>query len=193
MNTTRQRTVRRRIARRRFRGVGLLDSVMWIGVVVFAFVAIFGMYALVSDGQRRMQTRNLVHQVVTSVRSLYTSSVNYTGLTAAILVNSGMIAEQFVRGTAIETPYGDAVTLGGWDGGWSVGIVNDETDVCIAILSDYVDGGGFFDQLTGAANPAAVPAALVDGSATATTIVASIAAINTACASANKNIILEFR
>ena len=65
-----------------------------------------------------------MQQVVSGVHSLHTSSVNYTGLTAAPLVNAGEIPSNHVRGTSIETPYGGAVTLGGWDGGRSVGIAS---------------------------------------------------------------------
>ena len=114
-----------------------------------------------------------------------------------MLVNAGKVPENYVRGTTaaptIETPYGGAITFGGWDGGWSMGIVNSRTDACIAILSDFVDGTGFHDQITGAANLAAIPSSLVDGSATATTIIASVSAINTACSSANKNLVIEVR
>ena len=179
--------------RRRRRGVGLAETIFWMVVVVLVIGGVLGLFANIMNSQRELQTRQLVQQVIAGVQGLYTSSTNYTGLSAAVLVNAGEISAQYVRGTAINTPDGGAVTLGGWDGGWSLGVANDRTDICIAVLSDFVDGSGFFNQLTGAANPASIPATLVDGSATATTIVASIAAINTACATANRNIVLEFR
>ena len=185
--------VRARVGRRRRRGVGLVDTIFWMVVVVLVIAGTLALFAQISNSQRELQTRQLVQQVIAGVASLYTSSVNYTGLTAAVLVNAGEISTQFVRGTAINTPDGGAITLGGWDGGWSMGIANTRTDVCIAVLSDFVSGSGLFNQLTGANNPATVPASLVDASATATTIVGSIAAVNTACATANKNIVLEFR
>lgn len=179
--------------RRNRRGFALMEMVLTLIVIIFALAGVFGIYSLITQSQREMQTRQLVQHIIGGVRGLYTSSVNYTGLTAAMLVNASKVPENYVRGTAIETPFGGAVTLGGWDGGWSVGIVNTRTDTCIAVLSEFVDGTGFHDQLTGAANVAAVPSPLVDASASATTIIASVAAINTACAGANKNLVLEFR
>ncbi len=185
--------LRANVGRRRRRGVGLVETIFWMVIVVVVISGVLGLFAQIQNSQRELQTRQLVQQVIAGVSSLYTSSTDYSGLTAAMLVNAGEVSTQFVRSTAINTPDGGAVTLGGWDGGWSLGIVNTRTDICIAVLSDFVSGSGFFNQLTGAANPAAVPAALVDASATATTIVGSIAAINTACSSANRNIVLEFR
>ena len=180
-------------ARRRRRGLTIMEAVFWMGGFAILVASILGLYVVFTNNQREIQTRQLVQTIIGAVRGLYASNVNYAGLTAAVLVNAGEIPANYVRGTAIETPHGGAVTLGGWDGGWSVGIVNARTDTCIAVLSDFVEGTGFHEQVTGAANLAAIPASIVDATATATTIIGSVAAVNTACAAANKNLVLEFR
>ena len=186
-------SVRRRISRRRQRGSWLTENIYSLILYAVALLLALGLFALGYDTIRKNQTKQMVQFIIGGVRGLYASNVNYSGLSAAILVNAGEIPAQYVRGTSIETPFGGAVTLGGWDGGWSMGIANDRTDICIALLSQFVSGSGFFDQLTGVATPATVPATLVDGSATATTIVATVASVSTACAGTNRNMVLEFR
>ncbi len=182
-----------RRTRCRRRGLTIMEAVFWMGGFAILVASMLGLYVVFTNNQRELQTRQLVQTVIGAVRGLYASNVNYTGLAPAILVNAGEIPLNYVRGTAIETPYGGAVTLGGWDGGWAMGIVNTRTDACIAILSDFVSGTGFHEQVTGAANLAAVPAAITAATATATTIVGSVAAVNTACAAATKNLVIEFR
>ena len=170
---------------------------MVLGFNVIALMSIFSLYFLIAQGQREMQTRQLVHSIIGGVRGIYTSSVEYDGLSAAMLANASRVPENHVRGTTaaptIETPFGGEVKLGGWDGGWSMALVNERKETCIAIFTEFVDGTGFQVRVTGAANVASVPSPLVDGSATPTDIIDSVADINAAFAGTNKNLVLEFR
>lgn len=179
-----------RISRRGRRGVTIIEAVLWLAIVAVVVGGIMLGFATLTNNQREVQTRQLMQTVLASVRQLYAGSIDYTGLSAAVLVNAGDIPAQFVRGTAIETPDGNAVTLGGWDGGWAVALADLRNEVCVAVLQDFVNN----DQLTGVDVEAAAPATINDA-ATANTIteVANIGAVSTACTATNDSVTLEFR
>ena len=172
-------------------GATLIEAVLWLVVVAVVLGGILAVYTTVTNNQREAQTRQLVQTIIASVRSLYAGSINYTGLAASVLVAAGDIPTQWTRGTGatatIETPDGDAVTLGGWDGGWGVALAGLREEVCIAVLQDFLDN----DDLEAVDVEAAVPAAINDA-ATTGAMPATIGAISTSCI-ANQNVTLEFR
>ncbi len=174
-------------ARRARRGLTLFETALWSVVAVVAIAGIIAGFVTLQANLRESQTSQLVQTLMGSVRGLYTASINYTGISAAVLVNAGDVPARFVRGTDIQSPEGGDITLAGWDGGFAIAVETDRDGTCITILSSFLGHA----QLTGIATLATIPASITAATATVTTGHDTVAEINTACA-ANSNVVLEF-
>ena len=175
--------------RRRLRGLTIIEAVFWLGGFAVLVAGVLGLYTVFTNSQREQQTRQLVANIIGAVRGLYAASTDYSDLDAEVLVNAGEIPENFVRGTDIETPWGGVITVDGTDRAWGFTIENDRTDLCIAILSDFVAGTGYHEQVL---SGRAIGGTGVSLGNTAKGILASVGTVSGACSS-NQNIALVFR
>ncbi|MDE0114392.1 MAG: hypothetical protein OXN84_19155 [Albidovulum sp.] len=175
-------------ARRRRRGVTLTEASLWAAILVFVVVGLIGVYTAINNNLRESQTVQLTQQLLNSVRGLYSNTVNYAGLSPALLINAGDVQPQYQGATAgtIISPEDQPILLTGWNGGFVIYVQTARTGTCLAVLSAFLDNPEIAHSVTSAdLTTLAAPATFT---ATAT---ASIAAANTACA-ANESVILGF-
>ena len=183
---------------RRRRGLTIFETGLWATIFVFVVAGLITTYTTVTNNYRESQTSQLLQSIVASVRSLYTNSVDYRGLTADVLVNAGDVPAQFVRmqsGTGnIISPEERAITLAGWDGGFAVGLETERTGTCITALTAFIGNpavtaartaGSISLPSSGTNNTAANNLTRRQGSNQ------PVSRINTAC-DANENVIIEF-
>ncbi len=127
--------------RRRRRGVTILEAVLWAGILVIVIGGLVTVFQVVNNNLRENRTVQISQQVVAGVRGLYVNSRNYTGLTGAILINTGDIPSSAISGTNIISAEDATITLNGGQGWWSMHIPTTRAGTCIALLSAFQGDG----------------------------------------------------
>lgn len=184
--------------RRRLRGLSIFEVGLWVGLFVLVVVGLITVFNNIMDNFRETQTTQLVQGLVASTRAAHINSVDYRGLSADLLVNHGDVPSQYVRmrsGTGnIISPEEQPITLGGWDGGFALGLETGRIGTCIAVLSSFIGN----PTITAARAVSTVT--MPSSGTTANTAnnltlpqgtTQPVARINTAC-DTNQNVIVEF-
>lgn len=98
---------------RRRAGISLLEisGVLAIGMVVMA--SVMAMYGLVTTNQNIQATIQEVKDIQALVRNLYAVQTDYTGISAAAVIQSGKLPARMVdqSGQRIMTPMGNVIAL----------------------------------------------------------------------------------
>ncbi|MDE0305655.1 MAG: hypothetical protein OXI87_12380 [Albidovulum sp.] len=175
-------------ARRLRRGVTLTEASLWAAILVFVIVGLIGVYTAINNNLRESQTLQLTQHLLNSVRALYSNTINYAGLTPALLINASDVQPQYQGSTAgtIISPEDEPILLTGWDSGFAIYVETGRTGTCLALLSTFLDNPEVGHSVTSADLTALAAPTTFTPTATA-----SIAAANTACV-ANTNVILGF-
>ena len=182
------RMAARPFARACRRGLTIFETALWAVLLVLVVAGAIAVYTGTTSNLRESQTVQLAQNLVSSVRAIYSNTINYAGLSPALLINAGDVLPQYQGTTAgtIITPEDEPVLLTGWDGGYVMYVQTERTGTCLALLSAFLDNPAVAHSVTSAdLTTLAAPTAFT---ATAT---ASIAAANTACA-ANTNVVIGF-
>ena len=101
-----------RAAPRRWRrGFSLFGVLLAVGVGAVALIGAVGIYNNVKLGLDVSGYTRLIGGLVTGSRQLYGGTPGYTGISAANLVNAGLVPPEFVSGTTIVAPNGRTVAV----------------------------------------------------------------------------------
>jgi Tfp pilus assembly protein PilW len=99
-------------SRRTQRGQSLIEYVIYIGLAALA-IAGFVYFAFVGNSNTAVNSEsdNLTF-IVSSARKLYyNSSTGYSGVSASVLINNGVIPDTEVTGTTITSSFGTPITV----------------------------------------------------------------------------------
>jgi type II secretory pathway pseudopilin PulG len=95
------------LARRRAKGVTLLELAMYLGIAGIIAGGALASFSSSSNAQKVTDTLNMIGQVQQTARSVTQGSSDYDGLTTQIVAQSNQLPRKFVRsgGTTLTNPF----------------------------------------------------------------------------------------
>lgn len=145
---------KKRLSRRKLRGLSLVETLLVVGVIVIVLVGILVTYSTVQNNLRATQLTTQTTQLVGGLQRAYATAPSYdTGDLVAVLDGGGDIPTRARRvdssGTVtIENPYGGAVTVVGDGAQSAVVTLNDiPQTACERFLEAFIGLGATTSDL----------------------------------------------
>jgi len=98
-------------ARRRAKGVTLLELAMYLGIAGIIAGGVMTYYSSSSNAQRVTDSLSMLGSVQQTVRAIYAGSSDFTGVDAAVVANSNQLPRKWVSGTTIKNPFNGSVLV----------------------------------------------------------------------------------
>lgn len=102
-------------ARRREKGVTLLELAMYLGIAGIIAAGALASFSSSSNAQKVTDSLNMVGQVQQTVRSIAQGGADYDGITTAMVINSNQLPRKFVRGSGntatLTNPFNGGTTV----------------------------------------------------------------------------------
>lgn len=130
------------------RGVTLFELMLVLFVAAFIAAAVGTIYSRVNNSYKSNATLDGVQQFVANIRGLYAQQGDYTGLTQATLMTSGLVPSKMCTGPASPTtctsliyPFGTAtVTVGATVAQFTITLLSVPKNVCNDLGSRFLPG-----------------------------------------------------
>jgi len=116
---TRARALGTAAARRRSRGLSLLELAMYLGIAGVIAAGVMTYYSNSSNNQKVQDTLSMLGSVQTVVRNATSGQPDYTGITETVVAATNQLPRKFVRfntaatpaPTGLTNPFGGATTI----------------------------------------------------------------------------------
>jgi len=177
------------LARRRAKGVTLLELAMYLGIAGIIAGGALASFSSSSNAQKVTDSLNMIGQVQQTARAVTQGSSDYDGLTTQIVAQSNQLPRTFVRagGTTLTNPFNGntSIALNASNARFAIVMTGLPRDACTKLAPADL-GPGVASVTVAASGTAAPPSALP----TNPTITAAEA--NTQCSGNTNSIAWEF-
>jgi prepilin-type N-terminal cleavage/methylation domain-containing protein len=135
----------------RRRGFSLVEIAMVLAIAALIIAGVMLFFGNASSNQKSNDTIAEVANIAQIVRSLYAGQSDYTGITTAVVAQSGQMPAKWVSGvTALNNPFGKSVVISTASGTsqFSIALSGLPAAACVK-LATYDLGTGTYGTLAG--------------------------------------------
>lgn len=128
--------------KRMFRGLTLMEGLLFLGLAAVVIVGAFSLYNNASSTSSMNQARTELQTYVGGIKSLYSTSNDYSSVTTALVVNANIAPSSAVDGATLVNPWGGATIIDGQTRTFTVEFEDVPAESCTALLSSgLIDAG----------------------------------------------------
>lgn len=119
------------------KGLSLIESAMVLALAATVTAGVMFYYQSASDSNKSQSAISLVMSATSAINGLYIGQSGYTGLDAAVLVNSSAIPDTYKSGNTINNPFGGKLTpaVGNSNFGYSLTLDGLPKSACISLAT----------------------------------------------------------
>jgi len=92
-------------------GFSMNELMIYMAIVLFLMGGSYAIYRLLTDTSSTTIAQQAITVMRINIASMYQDQGNYNGLNNAIVIRSGAVPKNLIKGNALVSPFGGAITV----------------------------------------------------------------------------------